>query len=503
MSSPPTELVARNPARDVELARIPTTAPEEVWPLVGRARLAQRDWDREGWPRRREFLDRWHDVLARRADEIAKTVRDEVGKPFGEALGAEVLATLDQIRWTARNSRRLLSSSTSKPHWQRLMLMPSARVRWRPIGVVGIVGAWNYPILLNAPLIAQALAAGNGVVWKPSEFASLSGRLLQETLEEAGVPEGLVAIAQGGAEVGRALAEGGVDKLWYTGGIAGGRAVLGALGAMGVPAVAELSGFDPAIVRADAPMGRTCDALAWSAFVNTGQACMAVKRVHVVGDARPWAEELAARARKLRVGDPGASSEIDVGPMISTAARDRFHQQVRAAVDAGAQVLVGGEPAPGPGSFYPPTVLLATSLSQVFSLEGCFGPVVVVHGVGSDDEAVEAANGGQYGLSASVWGADRKGARAVAERLVAGMVGVNEAVTFFAHLTAPAGGVRASGFGRVHGRHGLLEFATPTAMVERSSRAIRPQIFPYTSTIERACRIYLRLIHGASGSGKS
>src|SRR5205823_10056499 len=173
---------------------------------------------------------------------------------------------------------------------------------------------WDYPRLLNAPPIAQALAAGNAVVWKPSELAAMAGRRLQDSLEEAGFPDGLVAAVFGGPGVGRALVEAEIDKGVFTGGVENGRRVLGALAARGVPAVAELSGFDPAVVLPDAPIGPTVKALTWAAFVGAGQTCVGVKRVLVVGDPAPWAGALAASARALRVGDPAAGN-VDVGPM--------------------------------------------------------------------------------------------------------------------------------------------------------------------------------------------
>ena len=223
--------------------------------------------------------------------------------------------------------------------------------------------------------------------------------------------------------------------------------------------MAELSGFDAAVVLPDAPDGSTRSSLLWSAFVAAGQTCLAVKRIYVVArEGRPWAESFARAAEGLRVGDPGRGA-VDVGPMIGESARDRFHEQVRAAVAAGAQLLAGGEPIAGPGWFYRPAVLLADRGDDApeRALEGCFGPVVLIREVGDADEAVSAVNASRFGLSASVWGGDRRAARDVAERLDVGFVGVNEAVTFFAKASAPVGGVKASGFGRVHGADGLRD----------------------------------------------
>ncbi len=486
-------LIVRNPSTGELIARIARTPPEAIAEIVARSRSAQAAWSETSWRERSAALDRWRYAIARDADGWARAIRDEVGKPMGEALG-EVIASLDAIRWTARHGRKALADERLGPGLQRLLLVPTARLRWRPFGVVGMIGTWNYPLLLNAPPIAQAVFAGNGVVWKPSELAPALGQKLQESLAAAGLPEGLVATVQGGGEVGAALVASGIDKGVFTGGVENGRRVLGELGRRGIPAIAELSGFDAAIVEADAPLESTADALAWAAFVGAGQTCVAAKRVLVIGDPLPWAEGLAKRAGALRLGNP-ARGDIDVGPMISEVARTRFDASIRAAEAAGARLLAGGRPLDAPGWFYAPTVLLAHDAGPEARLAGCFGPVVVVRGVATGDEAVSAANASPYGLAASVWGRDRREARRLADRLEVGMVSINDAVAPSAHASAPFGGVKGSGFGRTKGVLGLREFVRPQTITARSPGGIRPQIFPYKDRIARLIGGCIRLMH--------
>ena len=177
------------------------------------------------------MLESWWRILSRDADSWADLIRSEIGKPRIEAMGGDVVATLDLVRWTIRRGGATLAERRIGPAWQRWLMMPGGRCRWVPLGVVGMLGTWNYPLFLNAPPIAQALAAGNAVVWKASELAPLCGAKLEQSLKEAGFPEGLVAVVQGGPEVGRALVESDLDKGMFTGGVENGRRVLAALGA--------------------------------------------------------------------------------------------------------------------------------------------------------------------------------------------------------------------------------------------------------------------------------
>jgi acyl-CoA reductase-like NAD-dependent aldehyde dehydrogenase len=486
-------LTACNPSSGRVLGHYPRTPLGEVAEIVAKASLAQKQWASTPWKTRRDGLRRWWAILARDADDWAVAIRDEVGKPTGEGMG-EVVATLDAVRWTVKNAGRALAEERLGRGWQRALLIPSARLRWVPLGVIGIIGTWNYPLLLNAPAMAQALAAGNAVVWKPSELATALGRKLQDSVDEAGFPEGLVSAVFGGPEVGQALISSGIAKAIFTGGVESGRHVLAELGRQGVPALVELSGFDAAIVLSDAPLEATTRALTWGSFVGAGQTCVAVKRIFVVGDPTPWAEALASKAKALRVGDP-ALGRVDVGPMISPHARDRFHSTIKAAVKAGAKILSGGETVEGLGSFYPPTVLISDGPQAEAILAGCFGPVVLIRGVADVDAAIEAANASRYGLSASVWARDLRLARSVAGRLEAGSVAINDAVTPSAHAASPFGGCKASGHGRVRGVVGLRELAQTQAIHARKPGGFRPHLFPYTALMPRIFAGYRRIFH--------
>ncbi len=487
-------LTARNPATGAEIARIATTNPDDVTLLVATARSVQESWGKTPIRDRIEVVRRFWSILSRDSDLIARAIRDEIGKPLPEAQ-FEIIAALDALRWTVKNAKRVLADRRVGPGWQRAALMRSAIVRWKPLGVVGVIGTWNYPVLLDAPAIAQAIVAGNGVAWKSSEHCPFVASHLRDRFQEAGVPDGLIASLFGGGQVGRAMIEtGNLAKGFFTGGVENGRRVLTAFAERTVPAVMELSGFDPAIVLPDAPFDSTVSALTWAAFVGAGQTCVAVKRIYVVGDSRPWAEAISQRASALRVGAP-ASAEVDMGPMISEQARSDFHARIHESVAAGAEILCGGEPIDGPGWFYRPTVLFNHGGGAEAHLEGIFGPVVIVQSVSSDDMAVALSNFWTYGLAASVWGRDRKRCRAVADRLEAGMVTINDAVTPSGLAAAPFGGTKSSGFGRVRGEIGLREFVQAQALHERGPGGFRPHLFPYSNRLGKILAIYQRLFH--------
>ncbi len=489
-------IVARNPATCEPIGRVPTTAVASIPSMVERCRRAQAAWSEMAIRDRLRRIDGWRRILSREAETLVDLVRAEIGKPRSEAMGGDILPTLDAIRWTVRNARGALVDRRIGPAWQRMLMMPTGVSRWRPYGVVGMLGTWNYPVFLNAPPIAQALAAGNGVVWKVSELASLCGAKIEETLREAGLPEGLVAVVQGGPEAGRAVIEAGIDKLMFTGGVEGGRMVLRDCGERGIPALAELSGFDPAVILADAPLESTIRALTWAAYVGCGQTCVGVKRLLVVGDPERWTAALADSARSLRVGDPSGAG-IDLGPLISPRARERFDAQIAAAVAKGASIRAGGHPIGERGAFYAPTVLLADSDDAEDALAGVFGPVVLVRGFATEREAIEAANRSDFALAASVWGRDLKAARRAASQIQAGMVSINDAVTPTAHAAAPFGGGKASGYGRTKGVLGLREFAQSRVDFERSAGGFRPQVFPYPAVaqLDRFFAFYRAFYH--------
>lgn len=466
--------------------------------VVARAREAWESWRGSTWSARAGVLKRIRRAVVDRESVWIGSLVEQLGKPRVEAL-QEFTLTIDAIDWTIRRGR-----STLRPRWrfpgrQVFLTMPMATVERVPRGVVGIWGAWNFPLFLNLPPLAQALAAGNAVILKNSELVPHIGLEVEGALRAAEVPSGLARVIQGGPELGAALARADVDFGVYTGGLKGGRAVSRELGSRGRGGVYELSGYDPAIVLDDAALEPTARALVWSAFHNAGQTCAAVKRVRVPeGQRERWVEALVRAAGALRVGNP-AEEEVDLGPMISESALNRFVLRVRAAVAAGAEIRCGGQPLFGrAGYFHSPTILLSGSKSSEpeRALEGVFGPAMLVRPYERVEDAVNDCNAlGEFALGASVWGRDRSRANRVADGLRGGLVTVNEATLPVGLASSPFGGERGSGHGRVHGPEGLLEFTQTRVRISRSERfAPRLHLGGNATRLEGLLRLYRRWI---------
>jgi acyl-CoA reductase-like NAD-dependent aldehyde dehydrogenase len=324
--------------------------------------------------------------------------------------------------------------------------------------VIGIISPWNYPFSIPTTESVAALVAGNAVILKPSEFTTLCALKLRDLLHEAGVPRDVFQVVSGFGDVGAALIESAIDKLIFTGSVATGKRVGEAAAKKLLPAVLELGGKDAMIVLDDANVEIASAAAVWGGFVNAGQTCLSVERCYV---SRKLYDRFVAscveRTKALRVGN-GADAETEVGPMIHEQQLRIVEAQIEDARANGATVLTGGTRLPELGpNFYAPTVVVGVDHSMRLMREETFGPVLPIVPFESDDDAVGLANDSEFGLAASIWTRDRQRGEAIARRLNAGTVMINDVVSCFGIAEAPHGGVKASGIGRTHGRLGLDE----------------------------------------------
>ncbi|MFJ2756341.1 aldehyde dehydrogenase family protein [Nocardioides sp. NPDC087217] len=454
-------LDSRSPADGALVASFPVMAEDEVRAVVATAHAASTWWRDLGFDGRAVRLAAWRKHMWRRVDEIAELLHRENGKPLDDAV-LEVVLTVEHLHWAARNAGRVLRSHKVNPG--PLFSNYGARVDYDPLGVVGVIGPWNYPLYAPNSAVAFALAAGNTVVLKPSEFTPAVSRWYVDAFAEANpdAPEGVLSLVTGFGETGAALCNAGVDKIGFTGSTHTGKRVMAQCAETLTPVVLECGGKDPVIVAADADVVAAARAVAWGAFTNSGQTCVGVERVYVVDEVADEFE--SALLRELKEVRPGSDAGATYGPMTMPAQVDVVRRHVVDAVARGARFLKGGPESIG-DRLIEPIVITDLPEDAAAVREETFGPTVTLRRCVDVDEAITLANDHDYALSASVF--SRAQGEEIADRLRAGQITVNSVIAFAGMGAVPMGGVGASGFGRVHGADGLREFARPRGVVRQ------------------------------------
>ena len=492
-------LASLNPATGEVITQIPKTPPELLPSIFQRARAAQTAWARRPLSERCLFLKQFAALLFARRNMLADLVVREAGKPRVEALFADLFVSLDTVNYYASRAEAMLRPE-GVPHHSLAAKAKSGRLEFDPYGVIAVISSWNYPLAIPLGQILPAVVAGNAVVCKTSEFTPACGQAIEHLFRDAGFPEGVVTIVQGGGEVGQAMIAAEPGKVIFTGSVATGRRVAEACAARLIPSVLELGGKDAMLVLADADLDVAASGAVWGGFTNCGQVCLSVERIYVEeAVSEEFARRCAEKTRKLRLG-PGSSSATDVGPLIRAQHAQRIHDLVQDAVERGARVLAGGRPRPDLGPcFYEPTVLADANASMRLFQEETFGPVLAIQTVRNADEAVKLANDSPFALAASVWtGNARRGAQ-IARRLRAGAVMVNDVISAFAIAEAPHGGCGASGWGRTHSRYGLLEMVRLKYVdTDLLPRRAKPWWYRYGGELEQAADAFLQFQFGRS-----
>ncbi|GAA1020100.1 MULTISPECIES: aldehyde dehydrogenase family protein [Amycolatopsis] len=448
-----------SPATDEVVGTYPVHTADEVGAAVERARAAARWWDGLGFAGRAERLQRWKGVLTRRLPQLCQVVRDETGKPVADAQLESVLA-IEHIAWAAKNARKVLGKHRRSSGL--LMANQAATVEYLPLGVVGVIGPWNYPVFTPLGSIAYALAAGNAVVFKPSEYTPGVGKWLVDAFAEIVPEQPVLQLITGFGETGAALVGSGVDKIAFTGSAATGKKIMAAAANTLTPVVIEAGGKDALLVDTDADLEAAADATVWGAFSNSGQTCIGVERVYVH---ERVADEFVARVvEKAKNVRAGSDEDAQYGPITMPSQLSVIRSHIEDALKRGGKALVGGVESVG-DRYVQPTVLVDVPEDSEAVREETFGPTVTIAKVRDMDEAIEKANATKYGLGSTVFSRAR-GAE-LASRLRAGMTSVNAPLSFAGIASLPFGGVGDSGFGRIHGPEGLREFARPKAVARQ------------------------------------
>jgi succinate-semialdehyde dehydrogenase / glutarate-semialdehyde dehydrogenase len=484
-------LISTNPATGDEVGRFPIASADDVTAAVARAREASRWWAGLGFAGRRLRLLRFRALLTQRINELAKLMNAEGGKPEADAL-VEAIAAIDHVSWAATHARRVLgqrrvaSSILQKEH--------SSHLEYLPLGVIGVIGPWNYPVLTPMGSIGYALAAGNAVVFKPSEYTPAVGKWIVDAFARVVPEQPVLQIVFGLGDVGAALCRAGVDKVAFTGSTATGKKVMATCAETLTPVLLECGGKDSLIVDADADLDAAASACVWGGLTNAGQTCVGIERVYV---AAPVYDEflgkIVERAQRLNVG---AGEGADIGPITMPSQIEIIRRHIEDAIARGGRAVVGGAEAVQP-PYVKPTILVDVPEDAAAVQEETFGPTLTVTRVRDAEEAVRLTNGTGYGLGGAIFSRSR--GMALARQVRSGMTSVNSVLTFAGMPALPFGGVGNSGFGRIHGEDGLREFTRPKAVVKRRGPTLLAAMTfdRGPKTMDRIVSV-VRFLHGRS-----
>ncbi len=441
-----------NPATGQPLAEIPITSSEDLARAVGRARAAQPEWGARTVEQRAECLSSLSARLEEHAEELADLVTKEMGKPRAQALGE----AKGWAKQAAVELEEVVEALQPEQHDSKRSATCLVRA---PLGVVAAITPWNFPVGMPLQIMVPALAAGNSVVFKPSEHVPLVGAKLAEILQSL-LPEGVLELVQGEGPLGAELVAADIDMIGFVGSRATGKQIMQSASAGLKRLVLELGGKDPLVVMADADLEAAADCAVRHSLRNTGQVCCSVERVYVAqAIAEDFERLVVEKAAEWTCGD-GFDESSKMGPLVSALQRDKVEAQVTEALREGARLAFRGEAPSSEGFYYPATVLADVGEELRISREETFGPVVSLTVFsGTEDEGVRLANETPYGLGANVFTADTERGLRMAQRIHAGQVGINQYLGSAPGL--PWVGARQSGFGFLGGVEGHRQFTVP------------------------------------------
>jgi acyl-CoA reductase-like NAD-dependent aldehyde dehydrogenase len=475
------QVPVENPATGEVIAHVPDLSADEVREMAKRGRAAQPGWEALGFAGRARVMLRMQKWLLDNAERVIETIVKETGKSWEDAQLAEISYGANAFGFWAKNAEKYLSDERVKSS-AVLVKGKKLMVRYRPLGLIGVIGPWNYPLTNSFGDCIPALMAGNSVILKPSEITPLTSMLMLEGLKECGMPENVFQVATGYGPTGAALVD-EVDMIMFTGSTATGKKVMQKAAETLTPVSLELGGKDPMIVLSDADLERAANAATYYSMQNSGQTCISVERVFVE---EPVYDEFVAKVtekvKAIRQGDPaGGAGTVEVGSMTFPKQVDIVEAHVNDAIAKGATAVTGGHRGSGKGYYFEPTVLVDVTPDMDCMREETFGPTMPIMKVRDAEEAIRLANDSPYGLAASVFSKDVGRGEAVARRIEAGAVCVNDAMLNYSAIELPMGGWKASGLGHRHGAGGIRKYcAQQSLLVSRFNMKRDLHMFPYT-----------------------
>src|SRR3954469_8173213 len=490
------QIAVENPATGQTIGHVPDLGAAEIKHMVDIARAAQPGWAEMGFEARSKVFYRARKWLVDNRDRVANTIVGETGKTREDAMLAEVLFIADSFGYWAKSAPKHLKDEKVKSH-SPFMLGRKLMIRYQPRGVIGVIGPWNYPLTNCFGDGIAALAAGNAVVFKPSEITPFSTMLMLECMSDAGLPDGVMQVATGRGATGAALIE-HVDYVMFTGSVATGKKVAAEAAKSLTPHSLELGGKDPMIVLKDADLERAANGAVFWSMANGGQICQAVERVYVEEPIYDqFVSKVVEKTRALRQGVPGVAGTVEVGAVTFEPQIEIIEDHMKDAVDKGAKVLVGGKRGPGPGRFWEPTVVVDVDHPMKLMQDETFGPILPVMKVRDEHEALRLANDSRYGLNSSVWTKDTAKGLAIASQVPAGSTCVNDAVANYAAQELPFGGVKESGIGVRHSGAGIRKYCNShSILVTRFAMKRELYWFPFTKRSAKLLERAMVLMYG-------
>ena len=485
-----------NPATGQVIATVPDLGADEVHAMAEKGRAAQPGWEALGFEGRGRILLRAQKWVIENRERIIDTIVSETGKTYEDAQLAEISYGAAAFGFWAKHAPEYLGDQKVKSS-NLLVKGKKLILRHKPLGLIGVIGPWNYPLTNSFGDCIPALAAGNSVILKPSEITPLTSLLMAECLEDCGVPDGVFQVATGRGETGRALID-EVDMIMFTGSTRTGRKVAIAAAERLIPCSLELGGKDPMIVLRDADLERAANAAVFYSMQNSGQTCISTERVYVEEPVYDeFVQKVTQKVSELRQGRSTGPGTTEVGAMTFPPQLDIVESHVKDAVDKGARVLVGGHRREGEGMFFEPTVMVDVDHSMEAMTEETFGPTLPIMKVRDAEEAVRLSNDSPYGLGASVFTKDVDKGEQIARRVQAGAVCVNDAMLNYTALELPMGGAKTSGLGSRHGAGGIRKYTQQQAILVSRLHPHRDlHMFPYTAKKSKRIGKLLAFLYG-------